>query len=101
LQRSGDLCEQREMAFGLDRVVQEPQSNPAGVEFGVDLVAGLGGGMIRAKLVCGLRISLVEKLAGDDAPLLTKPSPSTTLPMSRGVAAAAPASANFLSLRSL
>ena len=71
LQRSlGDLRKPREMALGFDRFVQEPQSNPAGVEFGVDLVAGLGGGMIRAKRVSGLRISLVEKLAGDDAPLL-------------------------------
>ena len=71
LQRSlGDLRKPREMALGFDRLVQEPQSDPAGVEFGVDLVAGLGGGMIRAKRVSGLRISLVEKLARDDAPLL-------------------------------
>ena len=34
------------------------------------LLLVLSGGVIRAKRVSGLRIALVEKLAGDDAPLL-------------------------------
>ena len=67
--RLGDAGGLREMSRGEDRVVQEPQRDPAGMELGLDLHrAGLGG-MVRANPVGGARIAEIENLAGDKPPL--------------------------------